>query len=78
MTEITLTADQTAKLAAATDAVVITDASGEVVAEVYPKLSDEEAAIVAEAKRRLASDAPRIPYSEVLAKLKRLEEQANQ
>ena len=39
---------------------------------------DLKAAIIEEAKRRLASDQPRIPSSEVLARLKRLNEQAKQ
>jgi hypothetical protein len=78
MTQITLTSDQSQIFASATDGVVFCDASGNVIARVPPLISDEEAEIIAEAKRRLASDQPRIPSAEVLARLKRLNEQAKQ
>jgi hypothetical protein len=78
MTEIILTGDQLHQLASATDDVVIADGQGNVIARLAPKISDEEAAIIAEAKRRLASNQPLIPSSEVLARLKRLNEQAKQ
>jgi hypothetical protein len=76
MTEIILTGDQMHQLASATDDVVIADGQGNVIVRLPPKISDAEAAIIEEAKRRLASDQPRIPSSEVLARLKRLNEQA--
>ena len=78
MTEIILTGDQMNQLASATDDVVIADGQGNVIVRLPPKISEKEAAIVEEAKRRLASDQPRIPSSEVLARLKRLNEQAKQ
>lgn len=78
MTEIILTGDQMHQLAAATDDVVIADGRGNVIVRLSPKISDEEAAIIEEAQRRLASDQPRIPSSEVLARLKRLNQQAKQ
>jgi hypothetical protein len=78
MTEIILTGDQAHQLASATDDVVIADGQGNVIVRLPPKMSENEAAIVEEAKRRLASDQPRIPSSEVLARLKRLNEQAKQ
>jgi hypothetical protein len=78
MTEIILTSDQMHQLESATDDVVIADGQGNVIVRLPPKISDEEAAIIAEAKRRLASDQARIPSSEVLARLKRLNEQAKQ
>jgi hypothetical protein len=78
MTEIILTGDQMHQLASATDDVVIADGHGNVIVRLPPKISEEEAAIIAEAERRLASDQPRIPSSEVLARLKRLNEQAKQ
>jgi hypothetical protein len=78
MTEIILTGEQMHQLASATDDIVIADAQGNVIARLPPKISEEEAAIIEEAKRRLASDQPRIPSSEVLARLKRLNEQAKQ
>jgi hypothetical protein len=76
MTEIILTADQMHRLASATDDVVIADGHGNVIVRLPPKISEEEAAIIKEAKRRLASDQPMIPSSEVLERLKRLNEQA--
>jgi hypothetical protein len=76
MTEIILTGDQLHQLATATDDVVFADGQGNVIVRLPPKISDEEAAIIKEAKRRLASDQPMIPSSEVLARLKRLNEQA--
>jgi hypothetical protein len=78
MTEIILTGDQMQQLTSATDDVVIADGQGNVIVRLPPRISDEEAEIIKEAKRRLASDQPRIPSSEVLARLKRLNEQANQ
>jgi len=78
MTEIVLTSDQMHQLASATDDVVIADGKGNVIVRLTPKISEEEAAIIEEAKRRLASDQPMIPSSEVLARLKRLNDQAKQ
>lgn len=69
MTEIILTTDQSQQFAAATDGVVFCDPSGHVIARVPPVCSTEEAAVIAEAKRRLASDQPRRPSAEVLARL---------
>jgi hypothetical protein len=78
MTEISLTGDQMQQLASSTEDVVIADGQGNVIVRLPPKVSAKEAAIIEEAKRRLASDQPRIPSSEVLARLKRLNEQAKQ
>lgn len=76
MTRITLTSEQTAVLAAATEPVLITDCNGKAIANVPCVPLDEDAAIIAECKRRMASDSRRIPSEEVLAKLDRLNEQA--
>jgi hypothetical protein len=78
MTEIILTGDQLHQLACATDDIVIADGQGNVIVRLPPKVSESEVAIIEEAKRRLASDQPRIPSSEVLARLKRLNEQSKQ
>jgi hypothetical protein len=78
MTEIILTSDQSQLFTSATDGVVFCDPAGNVIGRVPPVLDAEESAIVAEARRRLASDQPKIPSSEVLARLKRLNEQAKQ
>jgi hypothetical protein len=75
MTEIILTGDQLHQLASATDDVVFADGQGNVIVRLPPKISDEEAAIIKEAKRRLASNQPMIPYSDVLKRLKELERQ---
>jgi hypothetical protein len=77
VTEIILTGDQLHQLASATDDVVFADGQGNVIVRLPPKISDEEAAIIDEAKRRLASDQPRIPYSDVIKRLKELERQEN-
>jgi hypothetical protein len=70
MTEIILTGDQMHKLASATDDIVIADSQGNVIVRLPSKVSDEEASIIAEAKRRLAADQPRHPFSDVLKRLK--------
>jgi hypothetical protein len=75
MTEIILTGDQLNQLASATDDVVIADGQGNVIVRLPPRISEEEAAIIAEAKRRLASDQPRVPFSDVLKRLKEREQQ---
>jgi hypothetical protein len=69
MTEIILTNDQSQQFANATDGVVFCDAAGNVIVRVPPVFTKEEAAIVAEAKRRLASDQARRPSAEILARL---------
>lgn len=78
MTEIILTGDQMRQLTSATDDIVIADGRGNVIVRLPPRISQEEAAIIEEAKRRLASGQPTIPSSEVLARLKRLNEQVKQ
>ncbi len=70
MTEIILTSDQSQLFYQATDGVVLCDAAGRVVARIPPVISDDEKAIIAEAERRLASDQPRRPFSEVVKRLK--------
>ncbi|HVT30261.1 MAG TPA: hypothetical protein VHE81_19775 [Lacipirellulaceae bacterium] len=75
MTEIILTNDQLHQLASATDDVVIADGQGNVIVRFAPKISEEEAAIIEEAKRRLASNQPTVPFSHVLKRLKALEQQ---
>jgi hypothetical protein len=78
MTEIILTGDQMHQLASATDDIVFADGQGNVIVRLQLKFSEREAAIIKEAKRRLASDQPRIPSSDVLERLKRLNDQAQQ
>ena len=73
MTQIILTSDQSRQFANATDGVVFCDASGNIIVRVPPVYSEEEATIVAEAKRRLASDQPRHPSADVLARVGRIE-----
>ncbi|HEX6960392.1 MAG TPA: hypothetical protein VF175_00885 [Lacipirellula sp.] len=69
MTQIFLTSDQIRQFASAKDGIVFCDDSGNVIVRVPPVPSAEETAIVAEAKRRLASDQPRRASAEVLARL---------
>jgi hypothetical protein len=69
MTEIILTSDQSQQFANAIDGVVFCDTAGNIVVRVPPVCSQEELAIMAEAKRRLASDQPRRASAEVLARL---------
>jgi hypothetical protein len=75
MTEIILTGDQMHQLASATDDVVIADGQGNVIVRLPHKISEKEAAIVEEAKRRLASDQPRVPFTDVLRRLKEREKE---
>lgn len=75
MTQIILTGDQMHQLASATDDVVIADGPGNVIVRLPPKISAEEAAIIDEAKRRLASDQSRVPFSDVLERLSEREQQ---
>ena len=75
MTEIILTGDQMHQLASATDDIVIADGQGNVIVRLPPRISDEEAAIIAEAKRRLASGQPTVLFSEVLKRLKEREKE---
>jgi len=69
VTEIILTNDQAQLFANANDGVVFCDATGNVVVRIPPSISKEEEAIIAEAKRRLSSDQPRIPFSEVIQRM---------
>ena len=77
MTEIILTGDQMHQLASTTDDIVIADGHGNVIVCLPPKISEKEAAIIAEAKRRLASDQPRLPFSDVVRRLKEREQQSD-
>jgi hypothetical protein len=69
VTQIILTSDQSRLFASATDGVVFCDDSGNVIVRVPAPLTRDEAAIIAEGKRRLASNQPRRASAEVLARL---------
>jgi hypothetical protein len=69
MTEIILTSDQMHQLASATDDVVFADGRGNVIVRLSLKISDAEAAIIDDAKRRLSSRQPRVPFSDVVQRL---------
>lgn len=75
MTQIILTTDQSQLFSQATDGVVFCDPTGKVIGCIPPVISEEEKAIISEAKRRLASDQPRVPFSDVLKRLKEREQQ---
>lgn len=84
MVQINLTSDQMKLVAEATkktEEIAIADSDGKVMvrfARFAKAESVEEAEMIAEAKRRLASDQPRIPSQVVLERLKNLEQQAKQ
>jgi hypothetical protein len=69
MTQITLTSDQLQTLEMATGGIIFCDPSGNVVARLPARISEEEATIIVEAKRRLASDEPRHTSAEMRARL---------
>jgi hypothetical protein len=73
MTEIILTGEQLHQLASATDDVVIADGQGNVIVRLPPRISEDEAKTIEEAKRRLASGQPIRPFSEVVKRLKERE-----
>lgn len=73
MTEVTLNDDQSRAIFNATGQVVLRDAAGKIVAKIPPRVSDEEWEVIAESKRRLASNRPRYTTAEVLARLDSLE-----
>jgi CRISPR/Cas system-associated endonuclease Cas1 len=69
VTQIFLTSEQVRQFADAQDGVVFCDDSGNAIVRVPPTIGADETAILAEAKRRLASDQPRRASAEVLARL---------
>jgi hypothetical protein len=73
MPEIVLTEEQAQILAGAKTAVVIRNPNGTAVGTIDPK----EAAIIAEAKRRLATPGPRYSGAQVLAMLDALQAERN-
>lgn len=73
MTEIILTSAQTRLFTSATDGVVFCDPAGNVIGRVPSVLDAEEAAIVADAKRRLASNQPTVPLSDTVKRFKEIE-----
>jgi hypothetical protein len=70
MSHIVLTAEQARVVREASGLVEVRDEAGQILASF---LSPVEAAIVAEAKRRLAAAGPRYPMAEVRARLQKLE-----
>src|SRR5262245_15560662 len=73
MPHIVLTEDQVRVIAKATESVEVRDAQGRIHAFLQP-LDPEEAAIIAEAKRRSRQSGPRIPSAQVHAHMQKLEE----
>jgi hypothetical protein len=69
LTQILLTSDQIRQFANAKDGVAFCDELGNIIVRVPPLANADETAIVAEAKRRLASDQPRHASADVLARL---------
>jgi hypothetical protein len=70
MTRIVLTDEQAKVVAAATEPVPVCDARGNVLGFVSRFWTEED---IAEAKKRLASDAPRLTTAELQAYLRSLE-----
>ncbi len=71
MPHLVLSEEQVQVLREASDLVEVRDGQGQVLARLVPPA---EAALVAEAKRRLAAGGPRYSSAEVRARLQRLEE----
>ncbi len=71
MPHIVLNAEQARVLEQAVQPVEVRDEQGRVLTRIPPLA---EAAVVAEAKRRLAAEGPRYPAAEVEARLQKLEE----
>jgi hypothetical protein len=70
MTRIVLTDEQARIVAAAKKPLPVCDERGNVLGFVSPAWSEAD---IAEAKKRLASDAPRLTTAEILAYLRSLE-----
>ena len=70
MSHIVLTPEQARVVREACGMIEVRDEAGQVLARI---LSPAEAAIVAEAKRRLAAGGPRYPMADVRARLHKLE-----
>ncbi len=75
MAELVVNDAQAKIISSATEEILVRDAQGNVLARIPPVLSEDEDAIVKEAKRRLASDQPRYPTAEVLERLDSLDAQ---
>jgi hypothetical protein len=73
MTEIILSSDQSRLFTGATDGVVFCDPAGNVIGRVPPVLDADEAKIVAEAKRRLASNQPTVVLADTVKRFKEIE-----
>ena len=70
MSRIVLTAEQAKAVAGANGPVPVCDAAGNVLGYFTPDWTEDD---IAEAKKRLSSDAPRLTTAEVLAYLRSLE-----
>ncbi len=75
MPVIILDADQAKVLREASDLVELRDEQGQVLAQILPQ---SEAALLAEARRRLAANGPRYSSADVRARLQRLQELGQQ
>jgi hypothetical protein len=71
MSHITLTEEQSQVIEQAQGPVEVRNHRGHIIAQIEPY---DEAALIAEAKRRLASDQPRYPAAQVEARLRALAE----
>ena len=73
MPEIVVDNEQAKVILEATEEVLLRDRDGNLLGRITPVLSDEEARIVVEARRRLSSNQPRFTTAEVLDHLNSLE-----
>jgi hypothetical protein len=70
MTHIVLTDEQAKIVAASTKPVLVRDSKGNVLGFLSPAWTEDD---IAEAKKRLSSDTPRLSTAEILAYLRSLE-----
>ncbi len=78
MTDIVVTDEQAQVIVNSTDEVLIRDQNGNVLGRIVSEPSPDDAAILDEAKRRLASDQPRYTTRQVLDHLKSLKSSESQ
>ena len=73
MPELVLNDEQAKVVSGSTEEVVIRDSHGKVLGRIPPTMPDQEAEVIREAKRRLASSQPRYTTAQVIDDLHALE-----
>jgi hypothetical protein len=69
MSDLILNSDQAELLAQATETVFVRNPESELLGQITPQMSPEDAKVVEECRRRLASDQRRYSTEEVLVRL---------